>query len=205
MNLSKKEKILIMLLVVVMVGGGFYMYIYSPKSSELEVNKDFYTTAEKDLKEAESTYNLVTGVGGINDINKQITEQEKIRDSYLTDSSASDGKNLFWTETDYPTNYRTLDYLRSTYLPELGISNVEESNVSITVFQDSQTGVTKYATYTVSGYVCYNGMSRLEEFVDAIDSEMSLTLLSLTVSVVEGDEVALTGSLTLRVEIATRS
>lgn len=206
MNLSKKEKILIMLLVVVMVGGGFYMYIYSPKDKELAANKEYFKTADKDLKEAESTYNLVSGVGGINVINKQITEQTKIRDSYLTTGGqASDGKNLFWTETDYPTNYRTLDYLRNTYLPELGISLNEGCNVSITVFQDNQTGVTKYAMYTVSDYVCYNGMSRLEEFVDAVDAEMSLTLVNISVASVEGDEVALTGSLTLRVEIATRS
>ena len=51
MNLSKKEKILIMLLVVVMVGGGFYMYIYSPKDKELAANKEYFKTADKDLKD----------------------------------------------------------------------------------------------------------------------------------------------------------
>ena len=41
--------------------------------------------------------------------------------------------------------------------------------------------------------------------MDAVDAEMSLTLVNISVASVEGDEVALTGSLTLRVEIATRS
>ena len=75
MNLSKKEKILIMLLVVVMVGGGFYMYIYSPKDKELAANKEYFKTADKDLKEAESTYNLVSGVGGITSTNRSPSRQ----------------------------------------------------------------------------------------------------------------------------------
>lgn len=195
MSLSKKEKTLIFLLIIITIVGGFYMYILTPLKETLTENERLETEAKTEY-DAAIELNQKAGTSALQ---LQAKKNAELQAQINKNDEETDISQTFRSEADsaFKDNYQTLAYMLKYFVAN-GI-DISSGSVSITTYSDN--GVTKFATLTVSSYVCNSGLDGLETFLNTMDEEMSFKITSLSVVPSEVDH-SVSGALTMTITIA---